>query len=607
MAEAAATTSARQTSSKGTNDSWRDDLADDSSQHDDEKHVSQPQPPAPAQPHQVDRDIEASAASAPDVLSKETPSTATPGAVAEPEAGRTRLESFLVVFALCLVLFLAAIDMTIMTTAVPTISSHFGSSLGYIWIGSAYMLGNAIFVPIWGKISDIFGRKPILIGAVVIFWIGSLLCAISNSMGMLIAARAVQGIGGGGAIVLPNICISDLFSIRKRGMYFGMLGCVWAVASALGPVLGGVFTTKVSWRWCFYINLPLASIVLVILVFVLKLHNPRTPVKEGLMAIDWLGGLLIIGGTLMFLFGLEFGGVQHPWRSATVICLIVFGLVTIGLFVMYESRIAKYPIMPASLFRYQTSIAAFFLAFLHAFTFMGPAYWLPLYFQAVMGFTSLLSGVSVLPYVLSMSITSALSGIAIKRTGNYKLPIMLGLAVMTLGIGLLIDCGDDRNWAKIIVFQLVAGIGIGPNFQAPLIALQTNVEPRDIGVATGNFAFLRQLGSSVSVVIGGVIFNNQMQAQASLLESQVGPKLAAMFTGSEAPANVHVVTSLQGSDAVAVEHAYWTALSKMFILYTCVSFVAFLVSFAITQKKLSKDHTEHKTGLQSLKHRNEDR
>lgn len=168
-------------------------------------------------------------------------------AASEPEATRTSLETFLIVSALCLALFLAALDMTIITTAVPAIAAHFGSSSGYVWIGSAYLLGNTSFVATWGKVSDIFGRKPSLLAAAVIFWVGSLLCALSNSMGMLIGARAIQGIGGGGLIVLPNICVSDLFSMRNRGMYFGIFGMVWALASAIGPVLGGVFTQEVSW------------------------------------------------------------------------------------------------------------------------------------------------------------------------------------------------------------------------------------------------------------------------------------------------------------------------------------------------------------------------
>ncbi|KAJ8115357.1 hypothetical protein OPT61_g2979 [Boeremia exigua] len=204
-----------------------------------------------------------------------------------PEASRSKMETAIIMGALAMSLFLSSLDTTIITTAVPTIVNQFDAPAGYVWIGSAYLLGNAAFVPVWGKVSDIFGRKQILLVAVGMFLLGSLLCAVSQNMGMLIAARAVQGVGGGGAIVLPNICISDLFPLQERGMYFGLLGTVWALASALGPVVGGVFTSRISWRWCFYINLPFGGAAVAVLVFFLKLHNPRTPLQQGLAAIDW--------------------------------------------------------------------------------------------------------------------------------------------------------------------------------------------------------------------------------------------------------------------------------------------------------------------------------
>ncbi|KAH7001508.1 major facilitator superfamily-domain-containing protein [Ilyonectria destructans] len=524
----------------------------------------------------------------------------------DPEAGRTTLQTFLIMFALCTALFLAALDMTIITTAIPTIANEFKSSVGYIWIGSAYLLGNAAFVPTWGKVSDIFGRKPVILAAAVIFWIGSLLCALSKSMGMLIAARAIQGLGGGGLIVLPNIAISDLFSMRNRGMYFGILGMVWALASAVGPVLGGVFTTKATWRWCFYINLPISAIAFVILIFVLKLHNPKTPVKEGLLAIDWFGSLLIIGGTVMWLLGLEFGGVTFPWKSATTICLIVFGVLIVGLFLIYESKFAKYPIIPIRLFHNRNSVAAFGLSFAHAFTFMSGSYWLPLYFQGVLGASSLLSGVYLLPFVLALSFVSAGCGIFIKKTGMYKLVIVGGLLITVLGFGLFIDLESRANWPKIIIFQIIAGIGIGPNFQAPLIALQTNVEPRDIGSATSSFSFIRQMGTSISVVIGGVIFNNEMEKQYPTLERELGPELAKSLSGSNAASNVELVGSLTGHDGRVAKAAYWKSLQTMYIVYTCFAALGLVISMFIRQVNLSKDHKEHQTGLKSLKGRKDD-
>jgi DNA repair protein RAD50 len=425
-------------------------------------------------------------------------------------------------------------------------------------------------------------------------------------MGMLIVARAIQGVGGGGTIVLPNICISDLFSMRNRGMYFGILGMVWALASALGPILGGLFTSKASWRWCFYINLPVSGVGMIILFFVLKLHNPRTPMWVGLKAIDWTGGVLIIGGTLMLLLGLEFGGVSYPWTSPTVLCLIIFGVVTIGLFVFNEAKIARYPVTPVRLFKTSNSVASYVFGFFHAFTFMSGSYWLPLYFQGVLRASSLLSGVYLLPFIVSLSLVSAATGVIIKKTGKYKTLIIGGMAITTLGFGLFIDLRAKANWAKLIAFQIVAGIGIGPNFQAPLIALQTNVEPSDIGSATSSFAFLRQLGTSVSVVVGGVIFNNEMQKQQGHLASVLQePGLADRLSGSNAAGNVHLVASLDGPDGEIARQAYWNALQTMYIVYTVFSGVGLCVAFGIKQVNLSKEHKEHKPGLTTLKGRDD--
>ncbi|KAF4974884.1 hypothetical protein FZEAL_8266 [Fusarium zealandicum] len=549
----------------------------------------------PASTEPYPKGTEASPAGAP-------PSPVAPEA-ADPEAGRTKLQTVLIMFALGLALFLAALDMTIIATAVPTIASEFNSSQGYIWIGSAYTLGNAAFVPTWGKISDIFGRKPIILVAAVIFWIGSLLCAVSNGMAMLIASRAIQGIGGGGLVVLPNIAISDLFSMRNRGQYFGILGMVWALASAVGPIVGGIFTSKATWRWCFYINLPLSAIAIVILVFVLKLHNPKTPVKEGLLALDWPGSVLIIGGTIMWLLGLEFGGITFPWKSATTICLIVFGVLAMGLFLVYEAKVAKFPVVPIRLFHNRNRVACYVLGFTHAFVFMSGSYWLPLYFQGVLGSSSLLSGVYLLPYVLSLSFISAAVGVFIKKTGRYKMAIVSGVVVMTLGFGLFIDLEARANWAKIIVFQIIAGLGVGPNFQAPLIALQTNVEPRDIGSATSTFSFIRQLGTSISVVIGGVIFNNEMEKKFPWLERELGSDLAESLSGANAASNVQLVGSLSGEEGRVAKTAYWQSLQTMYIVYACFSGLALVISMFVQQVNLSKEHEEHRTGLKSLKGR----
>lgn len=521
----------------------------------------------------------------------------------DPEAARTPLQTSVIMLSLCSALFLAALDITIISTAIPTISAEFHSNLGYTWVGSAFILANGACVPVWGKVSDIWGRKPVLLAATAVFWLGSLLCGVAVDMAMLIAARAVQGAGAGGIITLVNICISDLFSMRNRGFYFGLVGVVWAVASAIGPVLGGVFTSEVTWRWCFYINLPICGVAMLLLFFTLKLHNPRTPVRKGLLAVDWLGSLTLVGGTVMFLMGLELGGVSHPWSSPTVLCLIIFGLLVVAIFCVIEWRVAKHPIVPLQLFRGRSNVACLAVAFFQSFVFLSGSYYLPLYFQGVRGLSSLDSGVYLLAYVIPLSIVSALIGFVIRATGNYKIGLVAGMGVMTLGFGLFIDLGAHSNLAKIILYQMVAGIGVGPNFQSPLIALQAGVEPRDIAAATSTFSFMRQIAGSISIVIGGAIFSNEMQRQYPTLERELGADLADKLSGGNAAASVAMVGSLEGNDADVARGAYAKALQVMYIVYVCFGAVGFASGFFVAQMKLSRQHTEHKTGLRTLRSR----
>ncbi|RDL33276.1 MFS general substrate transporter [Venustampulla echinocandica] len=515
----------------------------------------------------------------------------------EPEASRTKLQTAIIMTSLCSSIFLAALDVTIITTALPTISEHFQSSAGYTWIGSAYMLATAASTPSWGKFSDIWGRKPILLLAIGIFFVGSLLCAVSVNVGMLIASRGIQGVGGGGLLILVNIAISDLFSMRNRGKYFGMIGGVWAFASTVGPVLGGVFTEKVSWRWCFYINLPITGAVFIALCIFLHLDNPKTPVWDGLKAVDWLGSLAIIGGTLMLLLGLEFGGVTYPWSSAKVLCLIIFGIFVACLFIINEWKFARYPLMPLRLFTKRTNIAALGVCFCHGYAFIGASYYLPLYFQAVIGATPLLSGVYLLPLALSLSFVSAGTGVFIKRTGQYVPPIWFGMGMMTAGFALFINLGAKANWAKLIIYQIIAGIGVGPNFQSPLIALQNFVAPRDIAVATSTFGFVRNLSTSISVVIGSVVFQNEMQKKLPTLTESLGPKIAGALSGGSAGASIGLVRSLPPVQRDIARAAFADSLKIMWTMYMAFTVMGLLISLFISHQNLSKEHHVTKTGL----------
>lgn len=342
---------------------------------------------------------------------------------------------------------------------------------------------------------------------------------------------------------------------------------------------------------------------------------------------QWTGSLAIVAGTLMLLLGLELGGVTRPWDSATVICLIVFGVVVAGLFILNEWKFARYPVMPMRIFNNSSNLAALGVCFCHGFCFISGTYYLPLYFQAVLGATPLLSGVYLMPFALALSFVSAAVGVFIKKTGKYLPPIWyvgsagahpffayismfeiltftpthsclrFGLVVMTLGFGLFIDLERKPNWAKIIIYQIVAGIGVGPNFQAPLIALQSNIGPKDIAAATATFGFVRNLSTAISVVIGSVVFQNQMQKKTPSLVNSLGPELAAKLSGGSAGANVGIVEQLPPAQRIIAQAAFYESLRTMWIMYVAFAAFGILVSFFIGANILSKDHQVTKTGI----------
>lgn len=366
-------------------------------------------------------------------------------------------------------------------------------------------------------------------------------------------------------------------------------------------VLGGVFTTKASWRWCFYVNLPVSGLAFAVLYFTLKLHNPKTPIKQGLMAVDWLGSLTIVGGTLMFLLGLEMADNVFPWNSAQIICLLVFGVFVISLCIVVEMYVATSPIIPVRLFNNVKNIAVICLCTCHGFVFISVSYYMPLYFQGVLGASALLSGVYILPFTFVLGLCSAGAGFLIKKTGKYKPPIIAGFALTTLGYGLFLDLEPRANWAKIVLFQIIVGLGLGPNFQSPLIALHSTVQPRDVASATGTYMFVRQLSTSISIVVGGVIFNNAMNAQLPRLQREVGTEVASLLNGKNAAASVAQVAALDEPARSVAQQAYWNALRTMYIFYVAFAGLGFLISFFVGGQTLSKQHTEHKTGLQTVK------
>ena len=499
------------------------------------------------------------------------------------------LSTTMTMTALCMATFLAALDMTIITTALPTIASYFESNpLDYLWIGSSYLLGAATLTPIWGKLSDIFGRKPMLLITSVVFFAGSLLCALSPSIAALLVGRAIQGIGGGGLTVMTQICIGHLFSPRSRAMFYGILSMIWAFACAVGPVLGGVFTQRVSWRWCFYINLPCDGLAFVLIMLFIKIESPKTSFLTGLLECDWLGSLAIIGGTTMLLLGLNFGNTTFPWQSPTTICLIIFGLVLFVSFSVIEAYIPRYPIMPLRLFRLLSNVACILTCLLQSLVFISATYFLPLYFQDVLLVSPLLSGIYLLPFVVSLALSAAASGVIIRKVGIYRPLIWLGMAMLALGFGLFVDFPSSASWPRIIIYQIVAGIGTGPNFQAPLVALQNQVSPKDMATATGAFLFIRNLATAMSVVFGGAIFDNQLARLVSANRS-LPDSVRQVTRSSLTSINSKFVAGLPESQKRHLLQAYTVALRDIWIFHTCCAAIGLGIALLIKHKELGED------------------
>ncbi|KAK3673531.1 hypothetical protein LTR78_006435 [Recurvomyces mirabilis] len=515
---------------------------------------------------------------------------------------RSGLRLIAILVALYLALFIAALDQTIMATSIPTISSQLHSASGYVWIGGAYLLANAAAGPIWAKCSDIWGRKPAILGAVALFAGASIMAALSVNMNMLIAARALQGTAGGGLLQLVFITISDLFSMRERVLYLGLTEVLWAIAGGAGPLIGGAFTQLVSWRWCFWVNLPFCAITFALLFFFLDVHNPRTRLVDGLSAIDWFGTLSLLAVIVMILLGLDFGGAVFPWNSATVICLIVFGAVMIGAFLLSEKKLANYPLMPLGMFNNCSNVAAFVIGVTQGMSYIAAEYYLPLYFQSVKEASPIRSGVLILPITLSEAAFGIITALVMHQTGRYREIMWIGTFLVTLGTGLYIAFDVDTSLAKLVGFMLIGGSGCGFLFEAPVIALQNTVSQADTATATATFGLLRNVATSVSIVIGGVVFQNRMNSEAVKLQAAgLSDSLIHAFRGSQAAASVDIIKTI--TDQVqrrAIQSAFASSMRDMWILYACIAVVGLMAAPFIKQTLLSKEHTETRTGIEQM-------
>ncbi|HSJ31917.1 MAG TPA: MDR family MFS transporter [Longimicrobiales bacterium] len=491
-----------------------------------------------------------------------------------PEPEPLDRRQILVIFSgLLLAMLLAALDSTIVATALPTIVGELGGLERLAWVVTAYLLAQTVVTPLYGKLGDLYGRKVVLQSGIVIFLLGSVLCGLSGSMGQLILFRFIQGMGGGGLMVTTQAVVGDIVPPRDRGRYQGIFGAVFGVSSIAGPLLGGYFTTEWSWRWIFYINLPLGLLALVVIAATL----PRRTVLVR-HAIDYLGtGLLALALSSLVLFS-DLGGISLPWTSPPMIALGVLAAVMLLAFVMVERRAAE-PVLPLTLFANRTFTLTAVIGLIVGFALFGSVTYIPLFLQVVNGATPTGSGLQMLPMMGGMLLTSIMSGQLISRWGRYRIFPIAGTAVMALGLFLLSRMHAGTTVLEASLYMLVLGLGLGNVMQVLVIAVQNAVDYRDLGVATSGATLFRLIGGSLGTAVFGAIFASRL---TMYLQSHVGAGVELPTAGLSPQVLADMAPAMR---SLYVE-AFASALSVVFLSATVVAGIGFLLTWLVPELPL---------------------
>jgi EmrB/QacA subfamily drug resistance transporter len=485
---------------------------------------------------------------------------------------------------LMLVMLLAALDQTVVATALPTIVGDLGGLEHLSWVVTAYLLAQTIVTPLFGKLGDLYGRKRVLQVAIIVFLVGSALCGLSRSMPELIAFRAIQGLGGGGLMVSAQAALGDVVSPRQRGRYTGLFIAIFGAASVAGPLLGGFLTSNLSWQWIFYVNIPLG--VLAFAVLAVAFPHVRT---VGRPSIDYLGTALLAVGLTAVILVTTLGGATIAWTSPTIIALAVVGVATLVAFFVAQTR-AEEPILPPRLWRIGTFRLTSAVGLIIGFSLFGAVTFLPLFQQVVRGQSPTESGLQLLPLMGGLMISSIASGRMIARTGRYRRYPIAGTALSVVGLALLSRMGPHTPIATEVIYMAILGLGLGMVLQVLMLAVQNDAPYEDLGVATAGATLFRSIGGSLGTAVLGAVFTNRLTAELSdRLPAGAG---AAAHSGSVDPATV-------GALPAPLRDAYLDgfsgALDTVFLVAAVVSLLAFGLTWLLREVPLRTtirdDHT----------------
>ncbi|KAF4623793.1 hypothetical protein D9613_001285 [Agrocybe pediades] len=490
---------------------------------------------------------------------------------------------WMIFVALCCCTLLSALDLGGIGTAGPTIVHALNGS-DFTWVASAYALAAAAFIPLSGNVSQMLGRRIVILGGIVIFAVGSAVCGSAHNLAVLIVGRAIQGVGAGAIQALSSIIITDLVPLRERGVYAGVTGLIWTTGSATGPFIAGGLSQHATWRWLFYLNLPLSGLALLVVGTFLHLKKPEGSVWNKLAKVDWVGNVLVMASTCSCMIALTFGGIRFPWSSAKVLAPLIVGIFGFAITLFYEAKWPKNPVIPLRVLSNRTSSAGYVATFVQGMVTLGVGFYLPTWFQAVKGATPVLSGVYFLPLAATISPSAIVQGIIVSKTGYYRTVNLFGWCITLLGVGLLVSLKHSTSIGLVVLYQLFMGVGMGFLYSTTFPVLAP-LPLSDNGAAVAFITFLRQFSQAWGVAIGGTILQNALKSR---IPTSVLGQEGVQQSGQIAYAIVPLISGLGDPLKDQVQQAFVDSFRRVWIAFTACSAVGTLSLFVMKNYPLKK-------------------